>query len=70
MLSMLPNIDESICRSSLFDTSVVVAGDWESEHEYEDVWSNVRLARSAAFHEGHYILAGQKVDPNQSGDLE
>ena len=48
-----------------FDTNAVVAGDWESEHGYEDVWSNDRgWPRSATFHEGRLYFGGSKSRPN------
>ena len=48
-----------------FDTATVVAGDWESEHGYEDVWSNDRgWPRSATFHEGRLYFGGSKSRPN------
>jgi len=48
-----------------FDTSTVVAGDWESEHGYEDVWSSTRgWPRSATFHEGRLYFGGSKSRPN------
>ena len=48
-----------------FDTSAIVAGEWESEHGYEDVWSNDRgWPRSATFHEGRLYFGGSKSRPN------
>jgi len=48
-----------------FDTSAVVAGNWESEHGYEDVWSSTRgWPRSATFHEGRLYFGGSKSRPN------
>jgi len=48
-----------------FDTGAIVAGEWESEHGYEDVWSNNRgWPRSATFHEGRLYFGGSKSRPN------
>lgn len=48
-----------------FDTSAVVAGEWESEHGYEDTWSATRgWPRSATFHEGRLYFGGSKSRPN------
>ena len=48
-----------------FDTGAIVAGEWESEHGYEDVWSNDRgWPRSATFHEGRLYFGGSKSRPN------
>jgi hypothetical protein len=48
-----------------FDTGAIAAGDWESEHGYEDVWSAVRgWPRSAAFHEGRLYFGGSSSRPN------
>jgi hypothetical protein len=48
-----------------FDTGAIAAGDWESEHGYENVWSAVRgWPRSAAFHEGRLYFGGSSSRPN------
>jgi hypothetical protein len=42
-----------------FDASAIVADDWESEHGYEDAWSNNRgWPHSVTFHEGRLYFAG------------
>lgn len=48
-----------------FDTSAIVSGDWESEHGYEDTWSNDRgWPRSVVFHEGRLYFGGAKQRPS------
>ena len=48
-----------------FDTSAIVSGDWESEHGYEDTWSNDRgWPRSVVFHEGRLYFGGSKQRPS------
>lgn len=48
-----------------FDTSDIVAGDWNSEHGYEDVWSATRgYPRSVTFHEGRLFFGGTKSRPS------
>lgn len=48
-----------------FDTDALASGDWESEHGYEDVWSNTRgWPRSCVFHEGRLFLGGAKSRPS------
>ncbi len=48
-----------------FDTSVILAGEWEGEYGYENVWSNNRgWPRSATFHEGRLYFGGSKSRPN------
>lgn len=48
-----------------FDTDPIVAGDWESEHGYEDTWSTTRGWPSvAAFHESRLYFAGTSSRPN------
>lgn len=48
-----------------FDTDAIVAGEWTSEHGYEDVWSSTRgWPRSATFHEGRLYFGGSKSRPN------
>ena len=52
-------------ESPFFDTTGVTAGNWESEHGYEDVWSTTRgWPRSASFHEGRLYFGGSKSRPN------
>ena len=48
-----------------FDTSAIVAGDWNSEHGYEEVWSATRgYPRSVTFHEGRLFFGGTKSRPS------
>jgi hypothetical protein len=48
-----------------FDTDALASGDWESEHGYENVWSNTRgWPRSCVFHEGRLFLGGAKSRPS------
>ena len=48
-----------------FDTSPIVAGDWNSEHGYEEVWSATRgYPRSVTFHEGRLFFGGTKSRPS------
>ena len=48
-----------------FDTSGIVAGDWNSEHGYEEVWSATRgYPRSVTFHEGRLFFGGTKSRPS------
>ena len=56
---------KAVTEVDFFDTDAVTAGFWESEHGYEDVWSNTRgWPRSAAFHEGRLYFGGSKSRPN------
>lgn len=56
---------KAVVEVPFFDTSAVVAGDWNSEHGYEDVWSSTRgWPRSATFHEGRLYFGGSKSRPN------
>ena len=48
-----------------FDTSAIAAGNWQSEHGYEDAWSDARgWPRSATFHEGRLYFGGAKSLPS------
>mgnify|MGYP007077395075 CR=1 FL=1 len=48
-----------------FDTDGIVAGDWNSEHGYEEVWSSTRgYPRSVTFHEGRLFFGGTKSRPS------
>src|SRR5210317_333730 len=48
-----------------FDTSGIEAGDWNSEHGYEEVWSATRgYPRSVTFHEGRLFFGGTKSRPS------
>ena len=56
---------KAVTEVPFFDTSGVVAGNWKSEHGYEDVWSNDRgWPKSATFHEGRLYFGGSKSRPN------
>jgi hypothetical protein len=56
---------KSVVEVPFFDTGAILAGEWESEHGYEDVWSTTRgWPKSAAFHEGRLYFGGSKSRPN------
>ena len=56
---------KAVVEVPFFDTSAITAGNWESEHGYEDVWSSTRgWPRSTAFHEGRLYFGGSKSRPN------
>jgi hypothetical protein len=56
---------KAVVEVPFFDTSAIIAGNWESEHGYEDVWSSTRgWPRSATFHEGRLYFGGSKSRPN------
>tara|TARA_R100001510_G_scaffold20678_1_gene18070 strand:+ start:500 stop:2698 length:2199 start_codon:yes stop_codon:yes gene_type:complete len=56
---------KAVTEVPFFDTNGVVAGNWKSEHGYEDVWSNDRgWPKSATFHEGRLYFGGSKSRPN------
>ena len=56
---------KAVVEVNFFDTSGITAGNWESEHGYEDTWSTTRgWPRSAAFHEGRLYFGGSKSRPN------
>jgi len=56
---------KAVTEVSFFDTAAITAGNWESEHGYEDVWSTTRgWPKSAAFHEGRLYFGGSKSRPN------
>ena len=56
---------KAVVEVPFFDDGAVVAGEWESEHGYEDVWSTTRgWPRSATFHEGRLYFGGSKSRPN------
>ena len=60
-----PTVMKAFVEVPFFDTGAIVAGEWESEHGYEDVWSNDRgWPRSATFHEGRLYFGGSKSRPN------
>ena len=52
-------------ETPFFDTDPIVAGDWESEHGYEDTWSATRgWPRTATFHESRLYFGGSTSRPN------
>ena len=56
---------KAVTEVPFFDTSAILAGEWESEHGYEDTWSTTRgWPKSAAFHEGRLYFGGSKSRPN------
>jgi hypothetical protein len=56
---------KAVVEVPFFDTGDILAGEWESEHGYEDVWSNDRgWPKSATFHEGRLYFGGSKSRPN------
>lgn len=56
---------KAVVEVPFFDTNAVLAGEWESEHGYEDVWSTARgWPKSATFHEGRLYFGGSKSRPN------
>ena len=56
---------KAVIEVPFFDTGAILAGEWESEHGYEDVWSTTRgWPKSAAFHEGRLYFGGSKSRPN------
>jgi hypothetical protein len=62
---MSPTKMKAVVEVPFFDTGAILAGEWESEHGYEDVWSTTRgWPKSAAFHEGRLYFGGSKSRPN------
>jgi hypothetical protein len=56
---------EAIMEYPFFSTTVIDAGRWELEHNYEDVWSAGRgWPRSVSFHEGRLYFGGSKSRPS------
>jgi hypothetical protein len=56
---------KAVVEVNFFDASGITAGNWESEHGYEDVWSSTRgWPKSAAFHEGRLYFGGSKSRQN------
>ena len=56
---------KAVVEVPFFDTGAILAGEWESEHGYEDVWSTTRgWPKSAAFHEARLYFGGSKSRPN------
>jgi hypothetical protein len=56
---------EAVTEYPFFNTTVIDAGRWELEHNYEDVWSSTRgWPRSVTFHEGRLYFGGSKSRPS------
>lgn len=56
---------KAVVEVPFFDDTAILAGEWESEHGYEDVWSTTRgWPKSATFHEGRLYFGGSKSRPN------
>jgi hypothetical protein len=56
---------EAVTEYPFFNTSVIDAGRWELESNYEDVWSSTRgWPRSVTFHEGRLYFGGSKSRPS------
>ena len=56
---------KAVVEVPFFDTTANVAGNWEEEFGYENVWSSTRgWPRSATFHEGRLYFGGSKSRPN------
>jgi len=52
-------------ETPFFDTSAVSAGDFRTEHGYEEAWSATRgYPRSVTFHEGRLFFGGSKALPS------
>lgn len=56
---------KALVEVPFFDTSAITAGNFETEHGYEDAWSSSRgWPRSATFHEGRLFFGGSKQRPS------
>ena len=56
---------EAVTEYPFFNTTVIDAGRWELEHNYENVWSSTRgWPRSVTFHEGRLYFGGSKSRPS------
>ena len=56
---------EAVTEYPFFNTTVIDAGRWELEHNYENVWSSARgWPRSVTFHEGRLYFGGSKSRPS------
>ena len=56
---------EAITEYPFFNTTVIDAGRWELEHNYEDVWSSTKgWPRTVTFHEGRLYFGGSKSRPS------
>jgi len=48
-----------------FDTSAITSGNWESEHGYEDTWSDTRgWPKAVTFHQQRLYFGGTDARPN------
>jgi hypothetical protein len=55
----------AVVEYPFFNTTAVAAGNWELEHNYEDVWSASRgWPRTVSFHEGRLFFGGSKSRPS------
>lgn len=55
----------AVVEYPFFNTSAVAEGNWEIEHNYEDVWSASRgWPRTVSFHEGRLYFGGSKSRPS------
>jgi hypothetical protein len=55
----------AVVEYPFFNTTAVAAGNWELEHNYEDVWSaNRGWPRTVSFHEGRLFFGGSKSRPS------
>lgn len=56
---------KAFTETPFFDTSDITAGNFKTEHGYEDVWSATRgWPRSVTFHEGRLYFGGSKARPS------
>lgn len=52
-------------ETPFFDTDPITSGNWESEHGYEDTWSDTRgWPGTACFHESRLYFGGSTSRPN------
>jgi hypothetical protein len=59
------SVVNAVVEYPFFSTSAVAAGNWELEHNYEDVWSVSRgWPRTVSFHEGRLYFGGSKSRPS------
>jgi hypothetical protein len=59
------SVVNAVVEYPFFNTSAVAAGNWELEHNYEDVWSaNRGWPRTVSFHEGRLFFGGSKSRPS------
>jgi hypothetical protein len=56
---------EAVTEYPFFNTTVIDAGRWELEHNYEDAWSSTKgWPRTVTFHEGRLYFGGSKSRPS------